>query len=142
MRASDTALLPVAAGEAFWIGLDPTGAQPDARLQLRAQLASGRAADVLSGLAWNEDAATLIPTRSRPRIEGIARSDGAFDVLGRAPADNEASCVILSFRVMEANSSTSVDVEIVDPAAFRQRSGDDPPAPLDPAAGYRGHRLP
>jgi hypothetical protein len=140
--ASDTALLPVAAGEAFWIGLDPHRARPDTRLQLRAQLASGRAVDVLSGREWSEDAATLMPIRARPRIEGIARPDGAFDVLGRAPADGEASCIRLSFRVMDAAGSTRVDVEIFDPPAFRQRSGDEPPPPLDPAAGYRGHRLP
>lgn len=140
--ASDAALLPVAAGEAFWIGLDATGAQPEARLALRAQLASGRAVDALSGREWNEHGTTAVPTRRRPRIEGIARPDGAFDVFGRVPEDNDASCIALSFRVVDAAGSTRVDVEIVDPAAFRQRSGDDPPAPLDPAAGYRGHRLP
>jgi hypothetical protein len=138
----DSALLPVAAGEAFWIGLDPHGGRPDTRLQLRAQLASGRAVDVLTGREWGADAATLMPIRARPRIEGIARPDGTFDVLGRAPANSEASCTGLSFRVVDAAGSTRVVVEVVDPAAFRQRSGDDPPAPLDPAAGYRGHRLP
>jgi hypothetical protein len=135
-------LLPVAAGEAFWIGLDPLGAQADARLALRVQLAGGRAVEARSGRAWNEDEPTLAPIHGRPRIEGIARPDGAFDVLGRAPADNGASCTGLSFRIADAIGSTRVDVEIVGPEAFRQRSGDDPPAPIDAAAGYRGQRLP
>ena len=141
-RAPDAALLPVAAGEAFWIGLDPIGARPAGRLALRAQLASGRAVDVLSGRAWHEDDATLTAIHGRPRLAGVARPDGAFDVLGRAPGNNEASCTALSFRVVDAAGSTRVDVEIVDPLAFQQRSGDDPPAPLDATAGYRGHRLP
>ena len=85
----------------------------------------------------------------RKRIEGIARPDGMFDVLGRAPNDGAGSCVALTFYVLRAGGRSAkpgrvlrVGLELVDYAAFQQRSGMQAPAPLDPAAGYRGHRLP
>ena len=81
--------------------------------------------------------------RARPRIEGIARGDDAYDVLGRAPADSDDACTGLSFRIVDATTGDArVDVDVVDHAAFTELRGDEPPAPLDPAAGYRGHRLP
>jgi hypothetical protein len=138
----NVALLPVAPGEAFWVGFDARGAG-DARVALCAELASDRRVDALSGREWREDEATFVSARGRPRIEGIARPDGAFAVLGRAPEDDRASCTSLSFRVGDpSNVDVRVDVEIVDYAAFRERSGEDPPSPLDPGAAYRGQRLP
>lgn len=144
-----TALLPVARGEALWIGLDPLGVGTDAQLAIVARLASGRVIDVLSGSDWDEHEARTVSPLTRERIEGIARRDGAFDVIGRSPADDAASCTSLAFYVSTAatlakrvDPLSRVAIEFVDYVAFHRRSGSDPPEPLDPTAGYRGHRLP
>lgn len=109
-------LLPLAEGEAFWIGLDP-GEGPPLRLEWSVALAAGgREAQ---------------PARSVAGPDRILAFGGGR-TLARALVD----------RLDLAVSGATASLRLVDYATFTAASGQPAPAPLDPRAGYKGWRLP
>ena len=110
-------LLPVAAGEAFWIGLSVT---PGAavRLLITAERRDGTSMPL---------APVLVPPS-----RGVAGVPAGPQF---AVFDAELAALIL-------HGSTAARIEIADPATFAARTGVAAPAPPDPAAAYGGWRLP
>jgi len=127
------ALVPLADGEAFWIGL--SAGAPGTVVSLRAR---GRNGD------WHEafpDAS--IGLAGVPRIAGLGRPDGRFDVLHRArgPGD-EAGFASLCITAAAGRAAEVATLQLLGPAAFVEATGAPAPPPLDPGAGYDGWRAP
>jgi hypothetical protein len=139
------AFLPVGDGEAFWMGLRASGEHGRCEgLAVAAKLGRG-IIDVISGGPWRAGECKIAHLRARPRIEGIQRADGRFDVLGRAPKPDNRSCSELRLQVAGDSCDPRqppLTVEIVDYETFQRRTGIDPPSPLDTEAGYKSYRLP
>jgi hypothetical protein len=108
-------LVPLADGEAFWIGVTSPALDLQA-VRLEAVLTDRRQPLPLRRTA--PDLAVAI---------GLERPDGGFDVLGPS---------LVAVAVDDAL------VRVVDPATYQALSGETPPEPLDPACGYGGWRLP
>lgn len=114
-------LLPVRIGEAFWIGVT---AAPDAyenAVFLRALTNDGK---------WRYPEALL---RGSLRVFlGISNSDGSYTPFGRPK--------FLAVVVIIGNVDVRIDLS--DPTAFTQASGQPAPGALDPSSAYGGWRLP
>jgi hypothetical protein len=146
-------LLPAPDGEGAWLGLVPERGRPAWAVRVVALLSPQGEVDLLTGRAIGEgtevaSAGTVPPLRSLP---GVARGQGAWWPLTRTPAEPEApSCVRLTVRARPAGESegdtepvsdASVQVELLDPVEFEERTGHAVP-PLRPDAPYGGWRLP
>jgi hypothetical protein len=149
-------LLPVAEGEAFWVGLGLTGRSLVLQLALAVEVTGGGRFDAISGAPWDPAHPSTVEVPGRQRIEGVPRSDGHLRVFehGAFGADL-LSCDLLRFRVRPAPGTIppharrsgqplweSVVVEVLDYETFDRRTGLAPPEPIDPNAGYAGWRLP
>jgi hypothetical protein len=163
-------LLPVPAGEAFWVGLVATPGGPSSLVAVAAELGSGERVDLATG-----------PVPPRFAVEGIARDDGGWWALAReAPAPPAPGCAGLELLVWtgpaadtgpgergprpqhdpagptgpggpppaapatgaSAGPPVPLRVELVDPARFEAAGGERPGAPADDQATYRGWPLP
>jgi hypothetical protein len=116
VRGGDRFALPLGRGEAFWIGLLGSG---DARLTI----ITGGGVEILLPEGERSGSLRIVP--------GLAEGD--------------------SFRALDLGSAAALrvrskgqiaDIELVPRSAFRRLTGLAPPAPVDPAAGYSGNRLP
>jgi hypothetical protein len=138
-------LLPLAPRECFWIGLNAEASQA-LYISLAIERPDGALTDVLSGGSCEPDAATVVALHGMRRIEGIRRSDGTFDPLLRADGEGARPqgrrLHVWLRRTLEGVVEAVVAVELVDYSTFTERTGLPPPEPLDPAAGYKGWRLP
>ena len=113
-------LLAVPSGEAFWIGV-LVGAGWQGELAISARLAS----DATIPLARFDRSGAF-------SIDGMPRSDGAFDALCRD--------TVMGFTVARGDETTRIDLASVED--FVAQTGNKPPSPLNPGAAYRGWRLP
>lgn len=109
-------VLPLAEGEAFWIGLDANGG-PAVRLEWAVVLRTG-GIDIQPAL-W---------VAGPQRIAGF----GEGQPLARTLVD----------QLVLGAPGASATLRLVDPVEFTAASGRPAPAPLDPRAGYGGWRLP
>jgi hypothetical protein len=138
-------LLPLAQRECFWIGLRLEAVQP-LGLAVALEREDGALIDMLSGDAWDARAAAVAHLPGTQRIEGIRRSDGAFDPLlrddgeGRGPQGARLHFWVRS--IHERAAARSMVLQLVDYATFTARTGLPPPDALDPDAGYKGWLLP
>jgi hypothetical protein len=137
-RAADgSLLLPLADGEAFWIGLstDPPGME--AEVSVSALLSDGTAVEE-----------GPIPVAPIARLAGMRRADGRYGAFARAATAAHPGCVSLAFRCRfrrgagrRGARAAELTLLLVDGQTFAAAAGRAPP-PLDPAAGYGGWRLP
>ena len=136
----DEWLLPLADGEAFWIGLN---AEPAAELAVRADAQRDGALDALSGGRWDASAPQLMRVAAFLVVAGIRRADGQLWPFARRPQTDAApACHAVALVVRNEHHEGTVEVRLVDYAEFSARTGRPPPAPLDPDAGYKGYLLP
>lgn len=133
-----TLLVPLADDEAFWIGLSTPRAGTRAEISASVLLADGRV---------RREATILVTAASR--LPGMRREDGRFDAFTRAAtsASPGVRAVTLACRIGRRGGRAparvvAATVWLADPATFRVRTGQSPPAPLDAEAGYGGWRLP
>lgn len=124
-------VLPVAAGEAFWIGLS---VEARASLQLRLLPVP------LEGRGVEERFAV-------PRFRVIPgwRRDGDASLRAFTRAGPAASMSLTELRLSaEAGKypPATATIELVDYPDFAALSGQPAPEQLDPEAGYKGHLLP
>ena len=143
--AERNACVPVAEGEALWIGLRIADSRGPVVLAMAAERADGSMIDVLAGttVRSNEFSSDTVPPRQR--INGITRADGGFDVIGRASGQGGVTCTRLTIRTRSQHAQgfePATRVDLVDYATFERISGRKPPPPIDPNAGYKGYRLP
>jgi hypothetical protein len=163
-------LLPVPAGEAFWVGLVAAPGGPSSLVAAVAELGSGERLDLAAG-----------PVPPRFAVEGIARGEGGWWALAlEAPAPGAPTCAGLELLVWtgppvaatsqergprpqhdptgptgpggpppaapaawaSAGPPVPLRVELVDPARFEAAGGERPGAPADDQATYRGWPLP
>jgi hypothetical protein len=163
-------LLPVPAGEAFWVGLVATAGGLSSLVATAARLASGERVDLATG---------TVPPRFA--VEGIARDGGGWWALTReAPTAPAPACAGLELLVWTgppaasgpqprdpgpqhapagpagppgprpsaptagaaAGPPVTLQVELVDPARFEAAGGEPLPEPAEDEETYRGWRLP
>lgn len=155
------AMLPVAGGEAFWIGLSVEPPATRAVLAIAAIGTDGSCIDVMTGEAWPERAPGVL---SPPRIvvpdcrwiDGVGSPGSARRAFVRpAPDSGEGGWTGLLVRVLESGDAVAepipsagqrtegmwTEVVFAAPADFVSATG-CPYPPLDPAAAYGGWRLP
>jgi hypothetical protein len=133
-----TLMLPVADGEAFWIGASTDGPDGQAEVMVSSVLSDGRT--------------RVAPTlRAAPsaRLAGLPRGDGGYDAFTRTATTSGPGCDALTFRCRIRQRGrpwparfTRLVVRLAGPDAFAAATGVPPPGPLDPGAGYGGWRLP
>ena len=131
-------IVPLADGEAFWIGLSVARAGQPVELTLAVALCNG-----------DMQIAPPILIDSMDRIGGFALLNGAngtLQVFARnGNADMRGGCDRLAFRARlrgAGNDLLDSSVRLVDYTAYAAESGQAPPTPLDAGAAYRGWRLP
>jgi len=137
--------VPVAEGEALWIGLRSVDSSGPVLLAIAAERADGSIIDVLSGATARDDELSSDTVPPRQRINGIARSDGGFDAIGRDPGRGGVTCRRLAIRTRSRGAQgfdAATRVDLVDYVTFERVSGGKAPQPIDPNAGYKGYRLP
>lgn len=139
-------LVPVAEGEAVWVGLSAPPGAPACELRVLAHLRPGGPTDAVSGAAGADAAGDLAVLRVPPRrhLEGVARRAGGWWSLARVPPGPEApgcSSLVLWPRPAGRSPEPPWTVQLVDPAAFTELTGAEVP-PLAPDAPYGGWRLP
>jgi len=118
-------LLPVAIGEAFWIGLDLPADAPGLLFLLRVQTSDG---------AWWPQA----PLRVAPHAAMAGYAAGRPD--RRAFG---AGCSRLAWALEQGGVTLSpLEIRLVDPAEYARRSGQPAPPALQPGSGFGGWRLP
>lgn len=139
-------VLPLAAGEACWIGLDASTPGARLRVTLAVQTAEGTWLDALGGTPWQAATADSVVVPTVRCIACYRHTDGALRVFARDGANPAVTpCQRLRLRVSALASAATpleVTIRLLPPAAFASESGLPAPAPLDPTAGYRGWRLP
>lgn len=128
-------LVPVPDGEAAWLGLvRPPLARPW-RVQVLATLSDGS----------SHDAAGVLHLPPEHALEGLARGNGSWQPLARAPAGPGSQGVrLLRVRAWPATDdvpAASWEVELVDEESFAAAGGGRVPA-VSPDAAYGGWRLP
>lgn len=111
-------LLPVSAGEAFWIGLSPAD---DATTQL------------LITAEWRDGTSLQLAPIQLPSLRRVA---------GLPVGQEEFTAFDAALAALLLCCQTVARVEVVDPATFVARTGLDAPEPPNPATGYGGWRLP
>ena len=139
LSASGEFALPVAPGEAFWIGLEAAHADAHAELAVRFESPAGTAVDALSGTPWSEQGATWIAVPPQSSIDGIALSTGGFRPFARTrTAEEDGGIAVLDL----VTRSERTRVLLVDYGRFEAMTGHARPATLDRDAQYKGWRLP
>ena len=133
-------LVPLREDEAVWIGLVREGRGAAPRLAALGWL-GGHAHDLRSG---RRVAAGRAPTPACAPVEtwpGLKRRRGGWRPFALAEA---GGCERLEFRAARDGGPgfARARVRLVPPAEFEARTGCPAPPPADPAAGYRGWRLP
>jgi hypothetical protein len=124
--ATGELLLPLAAGEAFWIGLDEVAGGAAVDFTLEVETADGR---------WRQAPVRLTRHAQLAGYVGAGAQLHPFD----------AGCLRLAWTTRwdeGGPQAQRVELRLVDPATFARETGEPPPAPLDPDAGYGGWRLP
>jgi len=137
--ASDgSVLIPLAAGEAFWIGLRQAGTVATVELSLTAVSRNSRARPV--HFAFEAPSA---------RLEGYPDAAGTVFSFGReverpfgASGFSRLECRTQTPGIEDQAAACSFVLRLVDPETFAAKSGRAAPQPLDPAAGYRSQLLP
>jgi hypothetical protein len=133
-------LLPVADGEAFWIGVN---AEPAAELALRVDTQREGTLDALSGRRWDGSVPDVMPIAGFIVVAGIRRADGRSWAFARRPKDDAApACRAVALSVRNEHHHGLVEVQLIDYPGFAARTGRSPPAPINPDAGYKGYLLP
>lgn len=133
-------LLPVADGEAFWMGVN---AEPAADLALRVETHRDGALDALSGRRWGEPEPQVMHVTAFVVVAGIHRSDGLLWVFARRPRGDAApACRSVALVVRNEHHQGLVEVRLVDYPSFAAQTGRPPPAPINPDTGYKGYLLP
>lgn len=122
-------LLPMAAGEAFWIGLGPA-ASADAPIGIAV------AVRVRGRRGEHNVPAILVPPHRW--LHGRMLRDGRIAAFHRSATTGTPACRRLRFLAGGAEAI----VWPVGYARFVRATGRAPPDPLDPTAAYRGWRLP
>ena len=113
--------VPVADGEAFWIGVDGTELRHPESITVDAICTDGRKVRVADFML-----------ASFAVIPGIVGTHESFEVFRRE---------WLAQLYIRARNATA-HVIPMDPAAYAACTGQAPPPPIDRSAGYRGWRLP
>lgn len=136
--ADGTLVLPVADGEAFWIGASTDRPKARAEVFVSAHLSDGTRRE-----------APMVVAAPAARLAGLPREDGGFDALARTatPAGPGCDALTVRYRIRQrgrrwSDRAEALAVRLLDPAAFAVATGEAPPGPLDPGAGYGGWRLP
>ena len=140
---SGTLVLPVAPDEAFWIGLEMRRAGASADVALRFESPSQPAVDALSGGEWKEEGPAWMAVPPGTGIDGIALATGGVRCFARtrsAAEDGATGMLDVVTRTGDARTTTRIALVAYD--AFESTTGHPRPEPLDPAAQYRGWRLP
>lgn len=144
-------LLPVAEGEAVWLGLS---VQPEGRAVLLFAAANTRpmgALNVCSGLPWQRDCNTGMVVDATFALDGLRRDATSVWAFQRHAANaTSPACEQLQFTTAYPEESKEagrtlplpIAVHFVDYATYARSTGAAPPVPLDPAHGYRGELLP
>ncbi len=132
-------LLPVAGGEAFWIGVN---AERAVELAVKADMQQGEALDALSGRPWAPRTAQTVAVQQFLVIAGLRSRDILWAFSRTADDTTAPACRAISFFERDASLNELAMVRLVEYADFAERTGLAPPAPVDPNAGYKGHRLP
>ncbi|MGV6875323.1 hypothetical protein ACUSIJ_21845 [Pseudochelatococcus sp. B33] len=143
-------LLPLAADEAFWLGLSL--AIPDRRavLALAVTRTEGEPVDVVTGSPWDRRRPGLIVVPDRRWVDGVSLGDGRKAAFVReAPETDEDGWTGLHIYAARGAgeegagiSARPATIAFVTYRDYASRTGCAAPAPLDPSAGYGGWRLP
>lgn len=116
MRPEDGFALPLAAGEAAWLGVR----RPGGGLIITAHVRHGEPA--------------ILPAVVIGRLRAYP---------GTPMADGYATIDLLHVRSLcFAHADATAVLRVVDHSTFAQATGQPVPSPLDPGAGYGGRRLP
>lgn len=142
-------LLPLAAGEAFWIGLSIATADGRAMLALAVTRTDGEPVDVVTGTPWNRLRPGFIAVPQCRWIDGVRLPDGRKAAFVReAPEADMRGWTGLHVHAAQGGTEAGmaaaglVTVSFVTWRDYTSRTGCEAPAPLDPGAGYGGWRLP
>jgi hypothetical protein len=143
VASSGALALPVAPDEAFWIGLEMSGAGASAEVGVRFESPSQPPVDALSGAPWNEQSAAWIAVPPGTGVDGIALATGGFRCFTRTrnAAEDDATGV-LDLVTGTEGARTKTRIALLSYGAFESTTGHPRPTPLDPAAQYQGWRLP
>lgn len=128
----DRFLLPVDAGEAFWIGLWCTGSET-----FTLEVIPVTSAGPLDG-----EYIAVPPVRTVAGWQGEDKRRLAF---ARHGGEAAIGLVGLIFEVSDGTRDGTMaraSLELVDYATYANLTGHSAPDKLDPGAGYRGYRLP
>ena len=137
-------VLPLAVDECFWIGWSRASAANALNAAIAVEVVGGVVLDALTGEPFDEARPATFRVPDTPRVEGIRRPDGGFDVFVRETHDREGHrCRRLRLHVAGGLPDPfAVAIRLLDYDAFTAESGQPPPPPLDANAGYKGWLLP
>ena len=150
LGAAKDLMIPVADGEAFWIGLSVADPSAQIELAVAVELSDGTILDAISGATWEKARCRTVIVPDVQRLVGIRHYADGFDVFTRtSTSDGLPPCAHLWFHVAVASSNDAqvgeplrVALRLVDYATFQAETGLAAPATLDPDAAYKGWRLP
>ncbi|MGE7413269.1 hypothetical protein [Methylobacterium tarhaniae] len=134
LTALGRAILPLAAGEAMWIGLSPAWEGAQCRVAW-APLKKSTADCRLP---------RLLVSSFRP-IFGLRSANGQFSALIRETSSHGAvpcSGVIMLAVATDSAERERLQIQFIDPRAFEAQSGRAAPGPLSPGDAYGGWHLP
>jgi hypothetical protein len=148
-------VLPLADDECFWIGVSLAPEVAGRAMAIDVELADGEHIDATTGATFDDERPGLVMLPDTPRIDGIHRQDGRFDVFVRATHHREGrpcrrvrldiepdATIGAAARNRRGREPFAVAIRLLDYATFTAETGLPPPAPLDVDAGYKGWRLP
>ena len=134
--------MPVAEGEAVWIGVVRSAPAPALKAIGWHQ---GRTADLSDGRTCDLAGAKLLPETLLLVLAGLPGSPLGllpFSLAGQGEAAGCRRIEIVAIDLDGAMISEPAGIELVAPAEFESRTGCKAPGPADPAGGYQGWRLP
>jgi hypothetical protein len=137
-------VLPLAIDECFWIGWSRAPGASVLDVAVAVELDDGVVIDAATGARFDEARAETVSVPGTPRVEGIRRPDGRFDVFVRETHHGEGHhCRRVRLHVTGGPLDPfAVAIRLLDYATFAAESGQSPPPPLDVSSGYKGWRLP
>ena len=137
-------VLPLAIDECFWIGWSLAPGASSLEVAVAVELGNGAVLDAFTGALFDEARPGTVRVPDTPRVEGIRRPDGRFDVFVRETHDDEGRpCRRVRLHVTGGSIDPfAVAIRLLDYATFTAESGQPSPPPLDANAGYKGWRLP
>lgn len=146
--------LPIASGEAFWMGF--SNCEESSRvllIRVAVETSTGGVLDAVLGTNWSDTSFSGLVVPPRRELDGIVRLTGGWWPLTRlnpnpdAPQCNAIKIIVIPLQTLTPPSpsedlATTVRIESIDSSNFSESTGLPSPPPLDLTATYGGWLLP